>query len=252
MVELPEGGWDVHYWLFFPTSTPPDSLATFAGAQVKGWVNRLLHSGQERADRAIRDAGGDVDRAAARLRTRPDHIEWARAAPLEDLEFETYGEGQYVIRPSSLGVRIDDVIHQGHRLLAHQGDWEQVTVRIGANHEATHVVFNYHTSCVAKPIEDAVSADGRVHAWVARGSHASYPSREEVDAVGWGDRVADDIIWDAATSLRSAVAEPCMDSAADGATPQDIGSWRTPRLRRFARKRWVLSARVDTGACWII
>jgi hypothetical protein len=69
--------------------------------------------------------------------------------------------------------RYNDFRNEG--IQTHDGDWEGVSIRIGADGRPTHVGYRQHGPISAQPYDDAeLTPDGRPEAWPALGSAASY------------------------------------------------------------------------------
>lgn len=77
---------------------------------------------------------------------------------------------------------LSNVIAIGDGATAHEGDWEHVTVEIGADGQPAAVSYAGH-GCDEKRVlwDDVAKTDGtHPHVYVAEGSHASYPDEIEL------------------------------------------------------------------------
>jgi hypothetical protein len=101
--------------------------------------------------------------------------------------------------------------------LAHEGDWERVSVRLNADNEATHMFYAQHLDGEELAWDDVVTADG-THPFVyaALGTHASYPSA-------------------GVTELACPLADVCVYDVAEGSESE----WQTlEHLRAVSDEPW--------------
>lgn len=114
--------------------------------------------------------------------------------------------------------------------VAHQGDWEGVTVQL-ENGELTSVHFRAHHG--ADPPTPAALCDfgddQRLRVYNACGSHASYPNADARSAKKEGDRLSTaGVLWDTRADIQSARLQPWYGFG---------GAWGNPDLdrHRYAR-----------------
>jgi hypothetical protein len=112
-----------------------------------------------------------------------------------------------------------------HEQLAHQGDWEGVTVKVPSSGEKSVQFRVHHGASTFSATELERDADGRFKVYCARGSHASFESTFSADKTG--DLVAFDyegLPWDPRTGSDRLIDATAQDWYGFG------GAWGDPDL----------------------
>ncbi len=96
-------------------------------------------------------------------------------------------------------------------LFDHQGDWEQITVRLDKKDHATTVAYFQHGESCVVPWSKAGKHNGRPLAYSALGTHATYPSLTSPTALAGGlasDTIGRGAAWSTAGHLLNARTQP--------------------------------------------